>query len=192
MQNKKLIAIMSIIVVLVGAAAFLGGRLLNGRVGPLGFGMPGGNGMVSISVQVTPAQELPATKPDVTGLFVERKDKSIFVSEISMDAGGKGVVLQVDAGGGGDGGPSISGPKANGPKKEVVISNETTIYLENTDLGQPKPGENKVIQQTVTEGSLDDLTSQSFLTVWGRKSGDRIIAEVLFISNPVMFKRPGP
>ena len=192
MQNKKLIAIMSIIVVLVGAAAFLGGRLLNGRVGPLGFGLPGGDGMVSISVQVTPAQELPATKPDVTGLFVERKDKSIFVSEISMDAGGKGVVLQVDAGGGGDGGPSISGPKANGPKKEVVISNETTIYLENTDLGQPKPGENKVIQQTVTEGSLDDLTSQSFLTVWGRKSGDRIIAEVLFISNPVMFKRPGP
>jgi len=192
MQNKKLIAIMSIIVVLVGAAAFLGGRLLNGRVGPLGFGLPGGDGMVSISVQVTPAPELPATKPDVTGLFVERKDKSIFVSEISMDAGGKGVVLQVDAGGGGDGGPSISGPKANGPKKEVVISNETTIYLENTDLGQPKPGENKVIQQTVTEGSLDDLTSQSFVTVWGRKSGDRIIAEVLFISNPVMFKRPGP
>jgi hypothetical protein len=28
------------------------------------------------------------------------------------------------------------------------------------------------------------------VTVWGRKSGDRIIAEVLFISNPVMFKRP--
>jgi len=32
------------------------------------------------------------------------------------------------------------------------------------------------------------LTSQSFVTVWGRKSGDRIIAEVIFISNPVVFK----
>jgi len=189
MQNKKMIFILGILVLVVGAAAFIGGRMLNGKVGPLGLGMPMGNGgMVSISVQVTPAPELPTTEPETRGLFVERKDNSIFVSAISMDAGGKGVVLQT--GGGGDGEPSVSGPKADGPKKEVVITNETTIYLENTDFGEPKPGVNQVIQQTVTEGSLDDLTSQSFVTVWGRKSGDRIIAEVLFISNPVMFKRP--
>ena len=191
MQNKKMFVIFGILIVLVGAAAFIGGRMLNGKVGPLGLGMPiGGGDVMSISVQVTPAPELPTTEPDVTGLFVERKDNSIFVSALSMEAGGKGVVLQVDRGGGGDGEPSLSGPKADGPKKEVVITNETTIYLENTDLGEPKPGENKVIQQTVTEGSLDDLISQSFVTVWGRKSGDRIIAEVLFISNPVIFKRP--
>jgi hypothetical protein len=193
MQNKRMFIILGVLVVLVGVAAFLAGRMLNGKVGPLGFGMPIGNGgMVSISVQVTPAPELPKTEPETRGLFVERKDNSIFVSAISMDAGGKGVVLQADGGKGGDGEPSVSGPKPDGPKKEVVITNETTIYLENTDLGQPKPGENKVIQQTVTEASLDDLTSQSFVTVWGRKSGDRIIAEVLFISNPVMFKRPAP
>jgi len=191
MQNKKLFVIFSILVILVGAAAFIGGRMLNGKVNPLGLGMPiGDRGMVSISVQVTPAPELPTTEPETRGLFVERKDNSIFVSAISMDAGGKGVVVQ--SGGGRDGEPSVSGPKADGPKKEVVITSETTIYLENTDLGEPKPGENKVIQQTVTEGSLDDLTSQSFVTVWGRKSGDRIIAEILFISNPVIFKRPGP
>jgi hypothetical protein len=193
MQNKRTFIIFGVLLVVVGLAAFLGGRMLNGKVGPLGFGMPIGNGgMVSISVQVTPAPELPKTEPKMRGLFVERKDNSIFVSAISMEAGGKGVVLQADGGKDGDGGPSVSGPKPDGPKKEVVITNETTIYLENTDLGEPKPGENKVIQQTVTEGSLDDLTSQSFVTVWGRKSGDRIIAEVLFISNPVMFKRPGP
>jgi hypothetical protein len=188
MQNRKLFVILVIIVVLVGAAAFLGGRMLNGRVGPLGLGMPLGKGdMMAVSVQVTPAPELPTTKADVTGLFVERKDNSVFVSAISMDAGGKGFVLQT---GGGDGEPSVSGPKADGPKKEVVLTGETTIYLENTKFPEPKPNENQVIQQTVTEGSLDDLTSQSFVTVWGRKSGDRIIAEVLFISNPVMFKRP--
>jgi len=190
MQNKKLIITLVILVIVVGAAAFIGGRLLNQKAGPLGLGMPlgGGEGMVSISVQVTPAPELPTTEPETLGLFVERKDNSIFVSAISMDAGGKGVVVQ--SGGGGDGEPSVSGPKADGPKKEVVITSETTIYLENTDFGEPKPGENQVIQQTVTEGSLDDLTSQSFVTVWGRKSGDRIIADVVFISNPVMFKRP--
>ena len=189
MQNKKLIITLGILVIVVGAAAFIGGRMLNGKVGPLGLGIPmGDGGMVSISVQVTPAPELPTTEPETRGLFVERKDNSIFVSAISMDAGGKGVVVQ--SGGGGDGEPSVSGPKADGPKKEVVITSETTIYLENTDFGEPKPGENQVIQQTVTESSLDDLTSQSFVTVWGRKSSDRIIAEVVFISNPVMFKRP--
>jgi hypothetical protein len=193
MQNKRLFAILGILVVLVGAAAFMGGRMLNGKVGPLGLGMPmGGGDMMSVSVQVTPAPELPKTEPETRGLFMERKDNSIFVSAISMDAGGKGVVVQSSGGGDGDGEPSISGPKADGPKKEVVITSETTIYLENTKFPEPKPGENQVIQQTVTEGSLDDLASQSFVTVWGRKSGDRIIAEVLFISNPVMFKRPGP
>ena len=189
MQNKKLIVGLGILIVLVGAAAFIGGRMLNGKVGPLGLGMPmGGGETMSIAVQITPAPELPTTEPETMGQFVERKDNSIFVSVISMDAGGKGVVLE--SGGGGDGETSVSGPQADGPKKEVVITSETTIYLENTDFGEPKPGENQVIQQTVTEGSLDDLTSQSFVTVWGRKSGDRIIAETLFISNPVMFKRP--
>jgi len=193
MQNKKMFIILGIVVVLVGAAAFIGGRMLNGSVGPLGLGMPmGGNGMVSISVQITPAPELPTAEPETRGLFVERKDNSIFVSAISMDAGGKGVVVQSAEGSSEDGEPAFSGPKPDGPKKEVVITNETAIYTETTDFGEPKPDEELVIQQTVAEGSLDDLTSQSFVTVWGRKSGDRIIAEVVFISNPVMFKRPGP
>jgi hypothetical protein len=191
MLNKKTLLIFGILVILVAATAFIGGRMLNGRVRPLGFGMPMGEGdMMSISVQVTPAAELPTTEPQTVGLFAERKDNSIFVSAISIDAGGKGVVVEADGGSGENGEPSVSGPKPDGPKKEVVITSETMIYLENTDFGEPKPEANLTIQQTVTEGSLDDLTSQSFVTVWGRKSGDRIIAEVLFISNPVIFKRP--
>ena len=190
MQNKKMIVSLGILVLLVGVAAFIGGRMLNQKAGPLGLGLPlgGGKDVMSVSVQITPAPELPTTQPETRGLFVERKDNSIFVSAISMDTGGKGFIVK--SGEGGDGEQSISGPKADGPKKEVVITSETTIYLENTDFGEPKPGENQVIQQTVKEGSLDDLTSQSFVTVWGRKSGDRIIAEVVFISNPVIFKRP--
>jgi len=193
MQNKKLIITLAILVIVVGAAAFIGGRMLNQTAGPLGFGglLPGKGGAVSISVEITPAAELPKTKPDVTGLFVERQDNSIVVSSVSMKGGGGGgVVVQA---GGGDSGPSTSGgPSSDGPKVEVVVTNETTIYLETTQppSAPPSSGETQVLQQTVAEGSLDDLTSQSFVTVWGRKSGDRIIAEVLFISNPVMFKRP--
>jgi hypothetical protein len=193
MQNKKLVVTLGIVVVLVGAAAYLGGRMMNGSVNPLGMGQPVGNGeMRSISVQITPAPELPTTRATLIGSFAERKDNSIFVASAPLEGGKGGVVVAVDAGGGDNGEPSISSNAPDGPKVEVVISNETVIYLENTDMGEPNPNEtNKVIQQTVTEGSLDDLTTQSFVSVWGRKSGDRIIAEVVLISNPVIFKRPG-
>ena len=192
MQNKKTIVILSFLIIVVGAAAFIGGRMLNQKAGPLGlFGMPmggGGEGMVSISVQITPAPELPTTEPETRGLFAERKDNSIILATITMETGGGGgIVVERSEGGAVAGSPLDN----SGPKVEVVTTGETTIYIETTEFGgPPTSGETVVLQQTVEEGSLDDLTSQSFVTVWGRKSGDRIIAEVLFISNPVMFKRP--
>lgn len=188
MQNRKTIIVLGILVVVLGAAAFIGGRMLNGNIGPLGVGMPMGAGnMMSASIEVTPAPELPTTEPVGRGLFIERNDNSIIIGELSMEAGGQGAIVQ---GEGGEAGVSVSGLQPDGPQKEVVITSDTIIYLETTDFPEPKPGEEQIIQQTVTEASLDDLTTQSFVTVWGRQSGDRIIAEVLFISNPVMFKRP--
>jgi hypothetical protein len=188
MQNKKLIILLGILVIVVDAAAFIGGRMLNSRVNPLGlFGLGGKGDVMSISINVIPAEELPKTPPEVTGLFVERKDKTIVIQSVSLKAGGGGMVVESG------GGESVAGSPADldsGPKVEVVVTNETTIYRETTDLGGLLPGEHENIQQTVEESTLDELNSQSMVTVWGRKSGDRIIAEVLFYSNPVLFKRP--
>ena len=192
MQNKKLIVGLSLLIVFIGAAAFIAGRLLNQRVGPLGFGMPmgGGGDVMTVSIQVTPAAELPTSKPEVIGLFAERRDKTIVIQSVSMDAGqGGGLVVQS----GGEGEVVAGSPLDNsGPKVEVVVNNETKIYIETTQppSAPPTSGETQVLQQTVDEGSLDDLTTQSFVSVWGRQSGDRIIAEVVFISNPIMIKRP--
>ena len=189
MQNKKPIFIMGILTLVVGAAAFLAGKMLNGNVSPLGlFGLGGKGDMMSVSINVTPAEELPKTSPELMGLFVERKDKVLVIQSVSLKAGGGGMV--VEKGGGGE--VQIIGGENDGPKVEVVVTNETIIYRETTEFGEPKPGEMQTIQQTVEESTLDELNSQSMVTVWGRKSGDRIIAEVLFYSNPVMFKRPGP
>jgi len=192
MQNKKTILVMGILVLVVGAAAFIGGRMLNGNVGSLGlFGLGGGKGGMTFSINKIPAEELPKTKPEVMGQFVERKDKTIFIRAFSMDAGGKGMVVAKGEGQVVAGSPGES----EGPKVEIVVTNETTIYRENTAFGGPpsvKSGETLTIQQTVEESTLDELTSQSMVTVWGRKSGDRIIAEVLVYSNPVMFKGRGP
>jgi hypothetical protein len=192
MQNKKTFILLGILVIVVGGAAFIAGRMFNQKAGPLGFGMPMGNGdVMSVSIQITPAPELPTREPDGIGSFVERKDNSIVLATVSMKAGGGGVAVQVDGGSEGTR-PALSGPPKDGPQVEVVITSDTDIYLETTQPPSEPPasGENLVLQQTVAEGSLDDLTPQSFVTVWGRKSGDRIIAEVLFISNPIMFKRP--
>jgi len=186
MQNKRMILMMGILVLVVGTAAFIGGRMLNGNVGPLGvFGLGGKGDIVSFAIDVIPAEELPKTPPEVAGLFVERKDNTIVVASVSLESGKGGVAV----------GAGSRVDLESGPKVEVVVTNETTIYRETTDLGGPpdmKSGETKTIQQTVEESTLDELNSQSMVTVWGRKSGDRIIADVLFYSNPVMFKRQGP
>lgn len=190
MQNKRTVLVMGVLILVVGAAAFVGGRMLNGNVGPLGlFGLGGKGDVMSFAINVIPAEELPKTPPEVMGLFVERKDKTIVIQTVSLDAGGKGVVV---AKGGGE---AIAGSPVDtdsGPKVEVVVTNETIIYRETTEIGEPMSGETQTVQQTVEESTLDDLNSQSMVTVWGRKSGDRIIADVLFYSNPVMFKRQGP
>lgn len=191
MQNKKLIVVMSILVILVGAAAFVGGRMLNQGVSPLGLfgsgGPMGGKEVMSFALSVIPAEELPKTPPEVIGVFAERQDNTIVISSISLKAGGGGVA--VSSGGGG----AVADTRIDensGPKVEIVVTNETLVYRETTDIGKPQPGENQTVQQTVEESTLDELNTQSMITVWGRKSGDRIIAEVLFYSNPVMIKAP--
>lgn len=191
MQNKKLIPIMGILVVVIGAAAFVGGRMLNQGVGPLGLiglgGPMGGKQMMSFALNVIPAEELPRTEPEVIGLFVERQDNTIVVSSIPLNAGKGGIAVQ------GSGGEVVAGSRVDensGPKVEIVVTNETIIYRETTQISKPQPGENQTVQQTVEESTLDELNTESMVTVWGRKSGDRIIAEVLFYSNPVMIKAP--
>lgn len=194
MQNRRMILVTGLLVLVVGAAAFVAGRMLNSSVNPLGLlGLGGKGDILSFAINVIPAEELPRTPPEVMGLFVERKDKTIVIQSLSLKGGAGGVVV-VEKGEG----EAVAGSRVDpdsGPKVEVVITNETMIYRETTDLGEPpsmKSGETETIQQTVEESTLDELNSQSMVTVWGRKSGDRIIAEVLFYSNPVMFKRPAP
>jgi hypothetical protein len=179
MQNKKLYVILGVVILLVGVAAFVAGRMFNAGIGTVGLGGPNG-GRVSISLNdITPAPELPMTRADITGLFVERKDNAIVVQAVSF---GTGV-----------GGVSGDSPldDNSGIKVEIVVTGETTIYKDVTELPDPVNGEIHNVQQVVEEGTLDDLNSQSFITVWGRRSGDRIIADVLLYSNPQSIKKPG-
>jgi hypothetical protein len=46
----------------------------------------------------------------------------------------------------------------------------------------PTQGQN--IQQVVEAGSLDEVGQNSMIMVWGRKTGNRFIADVLLYSLP--------
>ena len=179
MQNNRLYIGLGIAVLLLGFAAYIGGRMLNDDVGIVQLGGPNG-GRVSISLDdITPAPELPFTQADITGMFVERKDNTIVVQAVTFGMGVGGVS--------GD----LPMNENTGIRVEIVITGATTIYKDATEFPAPVNGEIHNVQQAVADGSLDDLNSDCFLTVWGRRSGDRIVADVLLYSNPKSIKKPG-
>ena len=179
LQNKKLYLTFGLAILLIGVVAFVGGRLLNGDIGTVGLSGPNG-GQVFISMnEITPAPELPATRADVTGSFVERKDNTIVVQAISFAVGVGGVSSEAPI------------DENSGIQVEVIVTSTTKIYKDVTEFSPPVNGEIHNVQQAAEEGTLDDLNTQCFLSVWGRRSGDRIIAEVLFYMNPQLMKKSG-
>ena len=172
-MNKKLYTILGIVIFVVATAAFVAGRMLNGGVNPLSLFTGEGDG-----ISILPAEELPTTSPEVEGLFVERQDNTIIVED-DQPVGDPVAGSPVGIGG--------------GPKVEVVITAETLVYHDTTELPARRPtgDDPRIIQQTMEEGTLDNLIpSQSLVRVWGRKSGDRIIAEVMVYIDLVTFQKP--
>ena len=152
---------------LIVTVAFIAGRFLNRRLISSG----------SVSVTIVPAVEPPTTLPEVTGAFVERQDNTLIIETKSLGANGVAVV-------------SPSGRKNDiGSLVAAVVTNETLIYRETTELRAPLSIGPQTIQQRVEVAPLDDLDDRSMVRVWGRKSGDRIIAGVLMHSNTEMIKR---
>ena len=177
MLNRKLYIIMGAFIIVIGITAFIGGRMLNSSVGNVPVGGPNGQSVFISMDEITPAPELPTTKADVTGLFVERKDNTIVVQAVSFSVGVGGISGETPM------------DENSGIKVEVVVTGETRIYKDVTEFPEPVNGEVHNVQQAAVEGTLDDLHTQSSITVWGRRSGDRIIADVLFYTNPESIKK---
>ncbi len=133
-------------------------------------GKPGSQSQPNIQ----PAKELPQTPEDVRGVFDHRKDNSIFV--------GTGVILrtvQQD-----QSGNVTSSSTHDGPIVEVVVTPQTIVYRDVTSRqfnGQPPSGK---VQQVVEPGSLDEVGKDSTVRAWGKKTGDRTIADVIVYSLP--------
>jgi hypothetical protein len=182
-RSAKWFIIAGVLIVFLGAAAFLGARLLkpqqtdangvNGNMMVLSQGGgPGGVASKSVRLNVTPAPELPVQQADTAGLFVRREDQSIFL-------GTGNVTMMVKQGA--DNAPPEQSANYDGPVVEVVINHDTKIYQDISDFTPNMNSDSgeQSIQQVVKPGSLDDLTTNSMISVWGEKRGDRYIAKVI-------------
>jgi len=183
MKKPTLIIGGFILVLLLAVAAFVGARLLNGQGLPqLSSGGPffsmdeGGNQSVRINVDdIKPAKEVPQTPADVRGLFDHRQDNSIFIGTGKVTVG-----IERDPSG-----KVETSAQHDGPVVEIVVTSQTKIYKDVTmrQFNGPPP-EGQKIQQVVEPGSADEIGQASLLTVWGKKTGDRFIAEVLLYCPP--------
>lgn len=171
------------ILLLVGAA-YVGGQLLNGQPLP-GNGLnlfPESNGgKRGISRDdIQPAQELPQTPADIWGLFDHRQNNSIYVGTGNVTVGVSGNRS----------GNVETVSDYDGPVVEVVVTSQTTVYEDVTMQqfnGLPPDGQK--IQQVVEPGSIDEIGESSTVAVWGRKTGERMIADVLVYEPPAFIKK---
>jgi len=184
-------------VLLVAVAAFAAGRLFNqgpaGALGPLGLlrGGSGGPGVFqsSIKLQLTPAPELPVEEPAMRGLLSHRDDDKLYIGSVKS---GMAVAIVKGSGGGGQE-VSPPSPEFDGPLTEVVVTHDTTIYRDDTfsDMSKIEVTGEQVLDQKVVLGTLDEIGENSSITVWGKKVGDRIVADVLLYSSMVVFRSAG-
>ncbi len=184
-RSMRWMVLGAIVVLGLLAAAFVGGRWMNRSGGQAGFdgGGPGGRMVMRASgaggagkqIEVVPPKELPQYEPTAHGVFVERKDNSLFI-------GTGNVTIGVS---------SEAGVKSSytGPKVEVVITEQTKVYR---DGSQPDfEATDGKYQQVAVPSSIEEISSSASITVWGRKVGDRVIADVVFFMSPVMIKKAG-
>jgi hypothetical protein len=147
----------------LGAAAFLGGRYLQN--GP--SSTTGGRELI-------PAPELPTAEPNITGVFVRRQNNSFFVGTGNITGSKKA---------GSNGAPEIT-LGYDGPVLEVVVTTNTKIYSDVTaQNNQNRPRDNNPVQQIVVPGNLNEIDHNTIINAWGKKTGDRFIADVLVYDN---------
>ena len=179
MSNRKNILVLGALILTVGAAAFIAMRMLNRGVYPVRTDgtVREGEFTFSSSNNITPARELPATPPEVTGFYVETKDNTMIIHAVSFDMGIGGIL-----------GDSVDVDRA--PKVEILMTANTSIYRDTTQISVSAVDGNAAIQQTVEESTLEELDPTTMITAWGRKSGDRIIADVLLFSISLHLQKP--
>jgi hypothetical protein len=189
MSKRIIFIILGVVgVIVLAGAAFMAVRLLNTNQaigGDLGNGMSmqiqssggGGTAKSAYKVEINPAPELPKQSSQAAGIISTLKDNSFVVQ-----GGGKVLISKSE-----DGSTNI---QSDGPSTEVVITKDTKIYHDTTfDAHPPVNGEK--VQQVVEPFEESQIEKNDMAMVWGSKNGDRLVADFVLITRPVMLKSGG-
>lgn len=109
---------------------------------------------LSIKLNPTPAADLPPHPPDLVGSILRVADNTLLLDSSRVSLSGT------------DGLEAIPGPTV-----EVTITRETQVYKLRMDFEQNR--------EIAEPGAVDALLPDLQLQVWGRRTGDRVVAEVL-------------
>ena len=132
---------------------------------------------VAVNTTILPADELPQEPAAAFGIVQSKEDNTIIMGTGSIDLD---VDVEVDPATGQE--TTTLLPTTDGPDVEVVITADTLIYKDITDLaisGVVESGERSIQQTVRLVDSVDEIGENSELEVWGEKRGDRIVADVL-------------
>lgn len=161
--------------VLLLAATFLGGKLMAQDEAALpgsAIAQPiipqGDDGAIQTFElpEMETAAELPARAPETKGLFVGRTDDTLTI--------GTGNVMAMIS----------TEPNAvpefsyDGIQQDVLVTNKTRLYIDRTEYTF---GQTAVQQKLEQVDTLDVLTENAILEVWGERTGDRIVADVILM-----------
>ncbi len=132
---------------------------------------------VAVQTTILPAPELPDEPSAAFGVLASREDNTLLVGTGNIDLE---VDVEVDPETGQESTSLI--PRTDGPQLEVVLTPDTIIYRDVTDLTlQPgqESGEREVVQAVRQVDSPEAISGNLELEVWGERRGDRIVATVL-------------
>lgn len=138
-----------------------------------------GNDGIPVSVRTTilPAPELPEDQATAFGIVLSRQDDTLTLGTGAIELN---VDVEVDAGTGQETTSVV--PSTNGPELEVVLTRDTRLYRDVTDVAGQMPdesGEVTITQEIRPVSDSSELKEQMEAQVWGERRGDRIVAEVV-------------
>lgn len=187
---KRSLIIISIVVVilvlLIGGAYTAVQLMADSEVEPAASGggrvmqsVQVGSDGVAVSVQTTiiPAAELPDSEAVAFGIILDRQDDVLTVGTGDIELA---VEVSVDAASGQEQMSVI--PSTNGPEMEIVLTRDTQLYRDITDIvGQTpdKSGEVTIMQELKAVTDANEIEDQMEVQVWGERRGDRVVADVL-------------
>jgi len=135
----------------------------------------GSGSPVTVRTVVLPAAELPQRPPEASGILVRQEDNSYFVGtgDISVS------VNEVD-------GEMVTAVDHSGPEIEVVAGRDTQFYRDVTEveIAFTESKEQTIQQELAAVEPPETMPDKTEFQVWGRQSGDRVIADVIVYTEP--------